>query len=80
MLCEEHKTIIQQILSQLENEDYKVTKCGLSDIAPAEQNVLSLLDTERPFFETIDKGRFLIFKDFFHNLKDAELLWLTHLS
>ena len=80
VLCEEHGTIVQQILSQLENEGYKVTKCGLSDVAPAGQDVLSLLDTEKPFFETIDEERFQIFKDFLHNLKDAGLLWLTHLS
>lgn len=80
VLCEESGTIVQQILSRLEKEGFKVTTCGLSDVAPAGQDVLSLLDTEKPFFETLDEGRYQIFKDFLHNLKDAGLLWFTYLS
>lgn len=80
VLCEEQGTIVRQILSQLEKEDYQVTKCQLSDVPPAGQDVLSLLDTEKPFFETLDEGRFQSLKDFLHNLKDAGILWLTHLS
>ena len=80
VLCEESGPVVQQILSRLEKEDFEVTKCGLSDIAPAGQDVLSLLDTEKPFFETFNDRRYQVFKSFLDNLKDAGILWFTYLS
>ncbi len=58
----------------------KITKSPYGDVAPAGHDVLSLLDIEKSFFETFDEGRFQIFKNFLHNLKDGGLFWLTHLS
>ncbi|KAH7372241.1 putative polyketide synthase [Pyrenochaeta sp. MPI-SDFR-AT-0127] len=79
VLCEEQGTIVKQILSGLEMDGYDVTICSLVDSPPAGQDILSLLDAEKPFFENMEDHRFHIFKDFLHRLKDVGVLWLTHL-
>ena len=80
VLYEELGAVVKQILSQLENEGFQVTKCKLNDIPPAGQDVISLLDAEKPFFETIDEPRFESFKAFLNSLHDGGILWLTYLS
>lgn len=80
-LFEQEGTAITQILSQLEREGYQVSKCKLDDVPPSGQDVISLLDIEQPFFDTIDEAHFLSFKAFLLGLQDrgVGMLWVTHL-
>ena len=80
VLYEELGAVAKRILSQLEKEGFQVTSCKLDDIPPAGQDVISLLDAEKPFFETIVETRFQSFKTFLHSLRGGGILWLTHLS
>lgn len=80
VLCEEPGAVVEQVLSQLEKEGYQVTKCKLDDLPPAGQDVISLLDVEKPFFETMDEQRFQALKVFLQGLGDAGILWITHVS
>jgi len=80
VLYEEHGEVAERVLSQLEKEGFQVTKCKLDDIPQAGQDVISLLDAEKPFFEKIDEPRFESFKAFLHGLRGGGILWVTHLS
>lgn len=68
-----------QIRSQLVKDGHEVDTCTIEDIPPSGQDVISLLDRDGPFFETIDSARFLAFKHFLLNLGDSGVLWITPL-
>ncbi|KNG85249.1 putative polyketide synthase [Aspergillus nomiae NRRL 13137] len=81
VLFEEEVPAVTNILSQLEKGGYQVTRCRLEDDPPAGQDVISLLDIEKPFFHEIDEASYLSFKAFLLGLqeRDAGMLWATHL-
>jgi hypothetical protein len=81
VLIEEDGPTAQQILSQLEEAGYEITKCTLSDDPPSGRDVLSLLDLETAFFHNISEARFTQFKAFLLGLqeKGSGMLWATHL-
>ena len=68
--------------SELQSRGYQLTRCTLSDTPPAGQDVLSLLDTTSPFFDSdsLTSSRFDLLKAFIDNLKNAGLFWLTYPS
>ncbi|KAF5228431.1 hypothetical protein FAUST_11078 [Fusarium austroamericanum] len=74
------KPLTQQVLALLERDGYTVTYCGLDDSPPTGQDVLSLLDLEKPFFDELDEARFQKLQTFVVNLGDVGILWLTSLS
>jgi hypothetical protein len=79
-LFEEQGPMVQQVLGQLEREGYQVTRCKLDGTPPEGQDVISLLDAEKPFFDRIEEARFLSFQAFVHSLRGAGILWVTHLT
>ncbi|KAG5979866.1 Type I Iterative PKS [Claviceps digitariae] len=81
VLVESQGPIVVNILRRLKNSGYAVTKCGLRDIPPAGLDVLSLLETEDPFFHDMTEQRFLDFKSFILGLQNngCGMLWATHL-
>lgn len=72
----------QQILAQLEKRGNEVTICRLSDGLPDPGlDVVSLLDLQEPFFESMDETRFQALKDLIHRLEDGRaIFWITHSS
>lgn len=68
-----------QIRSQLVKNGHEVDTCTIDDAPPPGQDVISLLDRDGPFFETMDSARFLAFKHFLLNLGDSGVLWITPL-
>lgn len=80
VLYNKQGAITARILNKLRMEGYLITECKLGDPPPKGQDVVSLLDIEKPFFENIDELHFQSFKDFIHGLKDAGVLWVTHAS
>ncbi|KAJ9252219.1 hypothetical protein DTO207G8_4834 [Paecilomyces variotii] len=81
VLFEQEGPAVIQVLRELEKQGYEVSKCQLGDEAPVGQDVISLLDIEKPFFHDMDEDRFLSFKTFLLSLqgRDAGMLWATHL-
>ncbi|KAF4462221.1 polyketide synthase [Fusarium albosuccineum] len=66
---------------RLENRGYTIHRARLHDLPmPAGQNIIALLDDDEPFFENLPEERFALFKAFTADLKDAGVLWITHLS
>nr|ALQ32998.1 putative polyketide synthase [Fusarium sp. NRRL 52700] len=65
----------------LEGRGYVVQRCTFSDLSvPNGQDIITVLDDEQPFFENLQECRFESFKTLAGNLKDAGILWITHLS
>ncbi|KAJ9306417.1 hypothetical protein DTO217A2_4156 [Paecilomyces variotii] len=81
VLFEQEGFAVIQVLRELEKQGYEVSKCQLGDEAPVGQDVISLLDIEKPFFHDMDEDRFLSFKTFLLSLqgRDAGMLWATYL-
>ena len=79
-LYEEEGPVVQQVSDQLEREGYQVTQCKLDETPPEGQDVISLLDAEKPFFDGIEEARFLSFQTFIHSLRGVGILWVTHLT
>lgn len=82
VLMEKEGPLVQRILDQLEKDDYETAKCGPADEPQAGQDVLPLLDIEKPFFHGIDEATFKAFKPFLLGLqeKGAGMPWATHLG
>ncbi|CVL00302.1 probable polyketide synthase [Fusarium mangiferae] len=65
----------------LEGRGYVVQRSVFSDLCvPNGQDIITVLDDEQPFFENLEERRFESFKTLAGNLKDAGILWITHLS
>ena len=81
-LYNEQGPIVTRVLSQLEKEGYQIAMCKLDDTPPAGQDIISLLDAEKPYFENmnIDEAQYSTFKTFIHSLRDQGILWVTHLT
>lgn len=70
--------LADSLSQQLYDRGYAVQRCQLGDELPASQDVISLLDNERPFIEDMDEARYQEFQDLVNNLGDSGLLWITH--
>ncbi|KAI1460402.1 fatty acid synthase S-acetyltransferase [Annulohypoxylon moriforme] len=79
ILCGEDESGTSEIVNQLEKDGYEITKCKVDDSPPPGQDVISLLDTNGPYFEGLTSTRFEIFRKFLRSLQDAGLLWITPL-
>ena len=71
--------VANQVVKHLEESGFEVVKCTIEETPPAGQNVISLLDLDGPYFETMDEARFQSFRRFILDLGDSGVLWLTPL-
>jgi acyl transferase domain-containing protein len=81
VLCgQEQSPVAKEILLQLEKKGYETTKYKLGDgpLPAGSDVVVSLLDLEKPFFESIDEARFQTFKEFLAGLEGRGVFWITH--
>ncbi|TRX91677.1 hypothetical protein FHL15_007459 [Xylaria flabelliformis] len=68
------------LMKRFQCEGYTITQCTLSDRLLPGQDVISLLDEERPFFEEITKEKYDSLNKFLQLLQDNGLLWITRHS
>jgi acyl transferase domain-containing protein/SAM-dependent methyltransferase len=81
LLCEATDDDFGESLSRhLQARGYEVQKFNLGDELPQSQDIISLLDYRKPFFEDIEDTRFRLFQTLLANLGTSGMLWLTHLS
>ncbi|SMQ54923.1 unnamed protein product [Zymoseptoria tritici ST99CH_3D7] len=77
-LCEEPVgKMALQIIESLEHEGYQVTRCTLDSPIVKGQDVISLLDADKPFFAELNERRYEALKAFFAALEGAGMLWVT---
>ncbi|KAI2820032.1 hypothetical protein CBS115989_3941 [Aspergillus niger] len=81
LLCDPRDDSYAESLSrQLNSRGYEVQTFRLGDELPQSQDIISLLDCTRPFFEDIDAARFRAFQHLLNTIGESGLLWITHLS
>lgn len=80
LLCQDVKTNPGPLLQELETQGYEVVRCTIHDLPPPGQDVIAILDRDRPFFQDIDPTVFSLFKNFLHNLDNSGVFWVTRLS
>ncbi|KAI1173516.1 fatty acid synthase S-acetyltransferase [Nemania sp. FL0916] len=86
LLCRDKKRGVQEIspaekaiVHQLQADGYEINRCTLCDEIPPNQDVLSLLDIEGPFFETMDPLEFVLLQKLLVQLSanGAGIFWPT---
>jgi acyl transferase domain-containing protein/SAM-dependent methyltransferase len=67
---------------ELEAQGYDIHRCTIGEALPLGQDVISLLDAEKPFFDGIDSAGFEQFQKLVENLNvnRSGLLWVTQSS
>jgi acyl transferase domain-containing protein len=78
ILCDRGENHVDSLSQQLQSRGYVVHQCQLGEELPGSQDVISLLDCSRPFFEDISEARYKAFQSLLDNLGEASLLWVTH--
>jgi len=67
------------VLRQLHQNEYEVTTCTLDEDVPLNQDILCLLDADRPFFELLTSADFEALKNLVKRLtgRSVRMLWAT---
>jgi len=68
---------VSELEALLIHEGFKVDYCTILQDPPPHQDVISLLDLDRPFFDDIPAEIFEAFKRFIGILKSTGVLWVT---
>ncbi|KAI9820043.1 MAG: Type I Iterative PKS [Pycnora praestabilis] len=79
LLCDsiEITPLLRDIKASMAAEGYETQVCTLGQEPAAHQDVISLLDLEKPFFENISADKFYAFLGFVKKLQSAGMLWVT---
>ncbi|KIM92741.1 hypothetical protein OIDMADRAFT_62276 [Oidiodendron maius Zn] len=80
LLREDGESHADALSQQLQSRGYIVSQYGLGEKLPKSQDVISLLDYSRPFFEDIDEIRYQAFQHLVDNLGESGIMWITHPS
>lgn len=68
--------LVQSIKQTLEAHDYFVDECVFGDPIPPHQDVISLVELEKPFFEQFTPGRLDAFQKVVAGMTSARMLWV----
>ncbi|KAI0505428.1 hypothetical protein F5B22DRAFT_524155 [Xylaria bambusicola] len=82
LLCADESSAPSLILQELASHGYEVQRASLGQPLPQDQDVLALLDEERPFFENLGAESFMRLKSLMLQdlLSSSSLLWVTRRS
>jgi hypothetical protein len=64
-------------LKDIQASGIPASVCCLGELLPVDHDIVSLLDLETPFFESITESRLSTFQDVLHNNDKRQILWLT---
>ncbi len=68
---------LDDIQAALRSKNFLVELCRLGETPPESQDIVALLDVERPFFHDIDEKNFSLFKSFIGSVINSGILWVT---
>jgi hypothetical protein len=71
---------VQNVETKFAKEGIRVDFCTISQEPPPDQDIIALLDLERPFFQEISESDLRDFLHFVANLKSRGTLWVTRAS
>lgn len=68
---------VDAVRTALEENGFDVECCKITEIPRSSQDIISLLDLEKPFLDGITKEAFENFKTFIKHVGTAGVLWVT---
>lgn len=71
-------TVVKQLEKQLSSNEYKVDLISWGEKLPANQDIVSLLDLEDPFFDRISQKDLAAFLQVVKHQSTSNILWVTH--
>lgn len=74
---DEHSEFVQEISSVLAKSGFQMELCTLQNPPPAGKDIVSVLELETPFFESISQADLVIFQGIVGRLEGKHLLWIT---
>jgi acyl transferase domain-containing protein len=80
LLCSTETSDPGPLAQELEARGYELSRCTIKEVPPPGQDVIALLEREKPFFEGIDLDAFEDFKRFVESLGGSGILWITQPS
>jgi hypothetical protein len=75
-----HGSLVKAVLERFYSQGYTVDCCAIGDVPPFEQDIISLLDLERPFLHDATPNQIKNFFSFLRNAQSCGLLWVTGAS
>ncbi len=69
--------LTEHFLKDIQASGIPASVCRLGELLPADHDIVSLLDLETPFFESITENRLSAFQGILHNNDKRQILWLT---
>lgn len=80
LLCSPGNSSAQQLSEILTKQGLVVNQCSPDNIPPPGQEVIVLLEKDKPFFENITATQFENFKKLANRASNAGIFWITHPS
>ncbi|KAF2195930.1 hypothetical protein K469DRAFT_545317 [Zopfia rhizophila CBS 207.26] len=68
---------VEEVAAVLASDDYEIDRCAFPSIPPADQDMVVLMDVERPFFHEADEATFGEWIRWLGHLSGRRTLWVT---
>jgi hypothetical protein len=68
---------VKELVQILEAAGYEIHRCGIRDVPPRGQDILSTLDLTRPYLHDADAADLDVLLHFLFDIQDAGILWVT---
>ncbi|KPM42830.1 Lovastatin diketide synthase LovF [Neonectria ditissima] len=69
--------VTRALVTSVQEQGWEIVLCGIANELPQEQHIISCLDLETNFFESITAEGFATFQKFIASIGDRKILWLT---
>ncbi|XDG06082.1 hypothetical protein ABKA04_005697 [Annulohypoxylon sp. FPYF3050] len=78
LLCEnEESNVAKSLITSLKGSGWEVTPCRLTSTPPAEQDIISCLNLESDWFNSLTKENFSSLQKFAKAVEQQKILWLA---
>ena len=67
----------KEVVHVLEQAGYEVHRCGIKDLPPPGQDIVSILDISRPYIHDANEAEFDALLKFLLNIQNSGILWIT---
>ncbi|KAL9122555.1 MAG: hypothetical protein Q9187_000886 [Circinaria calcarea] len=79
LLCEQKSTETENVCHELQARGYDINRCTLNESPIIGQDIIALIDLDKPFLWDVTAARLKSFQNFVKNLQGSGVLWVTRL-
>ncbi|KAL8836758.1 MAG: hypothetical protein Q9170_002787 [Blastenia crenularia] len=81
LLCDDVSSpMARQVEAAFVHKGYSIDHCTINDLPPANQDIVSVMDLNAPFFDKISPENLTAFQRYLGNLKSSGILWVSRSS